>query len=73
MLAEGDGEGARVVLRALEDVAGLMQDGRAARATGGERVRDAIPESDEGEGDLPNVTSIERARRRGPKDGKTGR
>ena len=31
MLAEGDGEGARVVLRALEDVTGLVHDRRAAR------------------------------------------
>jgi hypothetical protein len=71
MLAEGDGEGAKVVLRALGDVTGLVQE---RRAMGDTRERDAKTESDEGDSKLPNVTSIDKARLRGPKDGKkTGR
>ena len=70
MPAEGDGEGATVVLRALEDVAGLVQKWHA---TGAERVKEAISASDETDGKRPNVTSIERALWRRHTDGKMGR
>lgn len=71
LLADGDGEGAQVVLRALEDLARLLQAGHATQATAGKLVRNAMPEGVAGK--LPNVTSIERARRGSSKDGKTGR